>query len=88
MHDIQHRDYDESADNVDMETDASEQRKTFEEIEAQTDDVPVTTNSSTSDQQPTNNDAQALNLTTATTGNVRFELKPVFKKQSTAIEMC
>lgn len=64
MHDIQHRDYDESAD-LEMDVDAAEQRKAFEETATQADNVPVV-NTSTSTVQTSNNESQALNLTTST----------------------
>lgn len=64
MHDIQHRDYDDSAD-LEMDMDA-EQAKTVEEITDQVDNTPVVNTSSSTTVQPPSNDAQALNLTTST----------------------
>lgn len=75
LHDIQHRDYDESADNVDIDSDGSDQRKTFDVTDTQMDEAPPpapaapaapATNPDESPLETSNSDTQALNLTTST----------------------
>lgn len=70
LHDIQYRDYDESADTVDMDSDGSDQRKTLDATDSQIYDTPVASPTADTVETP-NNDTQALNLSTSTsTSNV------------------
>lgn len=75
LHDIQYRDYDESADNVDIDNEGTDPRKTLESNDNQMDESPAT-DSSASTEPTSTNDSQALNLSTSTststsTSNVR-----------------
>lgn len=65
LHDIQHRDYDENVDNVELDSELAEQRKALEMSEWDT----VAVNTSHSVEQPSNNVTQALNLTTSTSSS-------------------
>lgn len=74
LHDIQYREYDESADNVDTDNEGTDQRKTGESNDSQMDEAPVNDSSTSVESvEPTStNDSQALNLTTSTsTSSVR-----------------
>lgn len=63
LHDIQHRDYDENADNVDMDSDGIDQRKSLDTMtEPQSDDISMTHSSTSTTVQTTSNNAQPLNV--------------------------
>lgn len=81
LHDIQHRDYDESAD-IEMDGDSSATTpKPLDSNEMQQDELPVV-NSSTSTVQTSNNDTQALNLTTSTSASPNVSLDECISSQS------
>lgn len=60
---------------MDIDSDGSDQRKTFDTTDSQMDETPPVTNPEESPLETSNNDAQALNLTTSTsTSNVYWKI--------------
>lgn len=73
LHDIQHRDYDTTTDNLDVDNDDSDQRKSIDATnDTHVNDVPVVNSSRLMNPQTSsaNNDSQALNLTTSSSTSV------------------
>lgn len=72
LHDIQHRDYDKSTDNLDADNDGTDQRKSLDA----TNDTPVNdvavvnSNRLANPQTSASNESQVLNLTTASPTSV------------------
>lgn len=72
LHDIQHRDYDKNAENLDADNDGTDQRKSLDA----TNDTPVNdvavvnSNRLTNPQTSASNESQVLNLTTASPTSV------------------
>lgn len=73
LHDIQHRDYDESVE-LEIDMDVAKQKKILEETAALADNVPVV-NTGPSTVQTSNSDSQALNLTTSTSTSTNVRVK-------------
>lgn len=72
LHDIQHRDYDTTTDNLDADNEVSDQRKTLDATnDTHVNEVAVVnTSRSVTPQTSANSDSQALNLTTSSPTSV------------------
>lgn len=81
LHDIQHRDYDTTTDNLDADNDGSDQGKTLDATnDTHVNDVAVVNPSrSTNPQTSANSDSQALNLTTSSPTSVSISDSLIFQ---------